>query len=62
MRVGCSGVTTKRGWRRQSRRIIITTCVLHMRVLTRRRELNDDCCDILLSYYVNGCAAIRAVA
>jgi hypothetical protein len=25
MRVGCSGVTRKRGWRRQSRRIIITT-------------------------------------
>jgi hypothetical protein len=25
MRVGCSGVTTKRGWRRQSRRIIIYT-------------------------------------
>ena len=31
-------------------------------LFTRRRELNDDYCDILLSYSDNGCAAIRAVA
>ena len=32
-----------------------------MRLFTRqRRELKDDCCDILLSYYDNWCAAIFA--
>jgi hypothetical protein len=28
--------------------------ILHMRLFTRqRRELNDDCCDVSLSYYDN---------